>query len=112
MTKMELLDRPVALIVGGSSGIGFATAKRLLEQDIPIAIVGKSQEKLETALRELSAHGRVEALQANLDMPNQVQRILAFTENHSRHIKYLVNAAGYFNLTPFFSTRRKTMTSI
>lgn len=98
---MEHSNRPIALIVGGSSGIGFATAKLLLERNIPIAIVGKSQDKLEAALRELSALGTVEALQANLDTPNDVQRIIAFAENHSHYIKYLVNAAGYFKPTPF-----------
>jgi len=98
---MEQSNQPIALIVGGSSGIGLATAKLLLEQNIPISIVGKSQDKLETALRELSALGTVEALQANLDTPNDVQRIIAFAENHSHYIKYLVNAAGYFKPTPF-----------
>lgn len=98
---MEHSKHPIALIVGGTSGIGFAAAKLLLEWNIPVTIVGKSQDKLERALRELSALGTVEALQANLGTPNDVQRIIAFAENHSRHIKYLVNAAGYFKPTPF-----------
>ena len=46
-----------------------------------------------------------EALQANLSTPKDVQRIVAFAENHGRHIKYLVNAAGYFKPTPFLEHR-------
>lgn len=98
---MENLVQPVALIVGGSSGIGLATAKLLLERDIKTVIVGKSTQKLETARRELSAFGKVETLQANLYEADDVQRMVAFAENHGLHIKYLVNAAGYFKPTPF-----------
>ena len=99
---MEHSNHPIALIVGGSSGIGFATAKLLLERHIPTVIVGNSQDKLEAATRELSALGTVEALQANLYTPNDIEHIIAFAENPGRHIKYLVNAAGYFKPTPFF----------
>ncbi|MBX3325006.1 MAG: SDR family oxidoreductase [Nitrospira sp.] len=98
---MEHSKHPIALIVGGSSGIGFATAKRLLERHISVTIVGKSQDKLEAAVRELSAFGTVEGLPADLDAPEDVQRIIAFAGNHSCHIKYLVNAAGHFKPTPF-----------
>ncbi len=98
---MEHSNHPIALIVGGSSGIGFATAKLLLERDVPLTIVGKSHSKMKTAVRELSALGTVEGLSADLYAPNDVQRIIAFAENHSRHIKYLVNAAGYFKPTSF-----------
>lgn len=98
---MDQSNRPLALIVGGSSGIGFATAKRLMAGHTPVAIVGKSQNKLEKALYELSGIGTVEGLHADLYIPDDVKRIVAFAENHRRPIKYLVNAAGSFKPTPF-----------
>lgn len=100
---MENTDQALALIVGGSSGMGLATARLLLERGIPTAIVGNAPEKLEAAKRELSAFGRIETLQANLYDPNDVQRIVSFAEDRKRHIKYLVNAAGYFKPTPFLA---------
>ena len=103
---MENKVRPIALIVGGSSGMGLETARILLERNIETVVVGKSPKKLETAKRELSAIGQVETLQADLYDQNDVQRIVAFAENHSRHIKYLVNAAGYFKPTPFLAHER------
>lgn len=98
---MQRTNQPLALIVGGSSGIGLATARLLLTRDVPTVIVGRSSEKLETAQRELSSIGTVETLQANLYESDGIQRIVAFAEDHRRHITYLVNAAGYFKPTPF-----------
>ena len=57
---------PLALIVGGSSGMGFATAKQLLERGIDVAIIGSSAAKLESAKSELLGLGNVESIQANL----------------------------------------------
>ncbi|MGB9128899.1 MAG: SDR family oxidoreductase [Thiobacillus sp.] len=98
---MENTTQPLALIIGGSSGMGLATAKLLLKRNIRTVIVGNSPGKLESAKRTLSGFGHIETLQANLYEQNDVQRILAFAENHDRSIKYLVNAAGYFKPTPF-----------
>lgn len=103
---MENIVQPIALIVGGSSGMGLATARLLLEREIKTVIVGNSPGKLEAARRELSAFGDVETLQANLYEHRDVQRIVAFVENHSQHVRYLVNAAGYFKPTSFLEHRQ------
>ena len=63
---MESITKPLALIVGGSSGLGFATANQLLERGIDTVIIGSSPAKLETAKHDLSGTGHVETLQANL----------------------------------------------
>jgi NAD(P)-dependent dehydrogenase (short-subunit alcohol dehydrogenase family) len=104
---MENTIKPLALIVGGSSGIGFATARLLLERGIKTVIVGNTPEKLDAAKRELSAFGDAETLQANLYEPADVQRVVAFANNHSLQIKYLVNTAGYFKPTPFLEHRHE-----
>jgi NAD(P)-dependent dehydrogenase (short-subunit alcohol dehydrogenase family) len=98
---MQPVNPPFALIVGGSSGIGLATAQLLVKHNIHTVIAGNSPEKLQSAKRALSALGPVDVLQANLYQPEGVQCIVALARNHARHIKYLVNAAGYFNPKPF-----------
>ena len=104
---MKEINQPFALIVGGSSGIGFATAKRLLERGIDTIIVGSKIAKLEVAKRDLSGVGRIETLQADLYEASDVQNVVDFAANHNRYIKYLVNAAGYFNPTPFLEHSKK-----
>jgi NAD(P)-dependent dehydrogenase (short-subunit alcohol dehydrogenase family) len=98
---MENITKPLALVVGGSSGMGFATAKQLLERGIDTAIIGSSLAKLKTAKSNLSEIGNVETIQADLYEANDVKRVIDYVTNQSRHIKYLVNAAGKFKPTAF-----------
>lgn len=81
--------------------MGLATARLLLKRNITTVLVGNSMAKLEKAERELSELGNVEIIQANLYAAKDIQRIIDFAANHKRHIKYFVNAAGYFNPTTF-----------
>lgn len=104
---MEKTTQPLALIVGGSSGMGFATAKRLLERGIDTVIVGSKASKLEAAQRVLAELGNVETLQANLYEADDVQRVVEFVGKEKRSIQYLVNAAGYFKPTSFLEHENK-----
>jgi len=98
---MENTMQPVALIVGGSSGMGLATAKLLMQRSIAVCIVGKRAEKLANAQRALSEYGRLETLQADLYDAGDVQRVIDFADSGNRHLKYFVNAAGRFKPTSF-----------
>ncbi|MCF6262478.1 MAG: SDR family oxidoreductase [Xanthomonadales bacterium] len=98
---MEITNKPIALVVGGSSGIGLATTKMLLERGIDTVIVGSSLSKLETAKHDLAESGNIEILQADLYNAEDIQRVINFAVENTRHIKYFVNAAGKFKPTAF-----------
>ncbi len=98
---MKSTTQPIALIVGGSSGMGLATARLLLQRGIDTCIVGNKAEKLETAQKTLAEYGRPEIVQANLYKADDVQRLVDYVGQNPRHVKYFVNAAGRFNPTPF-----------
>lgn len=95
----------IALIIGGSSGMGLATAKQLVTQGVSLIILGNNSKKLDAAKAELTAtitnDTFVETLQANLYEQKDVNRVIQTLNAEERHIKYLVNAAGYFNPKSF-----------
>lgn len=94
---------PIALIVGGSSGIGREVAKQLLETGISTTIIGRNKVKLDKAASDLGHSGVVRTLQANLYDTADVERVRAAVQNEKGHIRYLVNAAGYFKPTLFLA---------
>ncbi|MDO6561942.1 SDR family oxidoreductase [Amphritea sp. 1_MG-2023] len=97
----------IALIVGGTSGIGLAAAKQLIAQGVSTIILGRHSDKLATAKAELDAIARdgamTETLTANLYEPQDMDRVIEALNNETRQIKYFVNAAGYFNPKPFLA---------
>lgn len=98
---MENTSKPTALIIGGSSGMGYESAKLLLKRGVKTTIVGRNQEKLNQASQKLSEFGSVETLQADLYKAEDVQNIIEFVNSNDQYIKYLLNSAGYFKPTPF-----------
>lgn len=96
-----------ALIIGGTSGMGKATAELLLKDGVEVIIVGRNGEKLSKAHSELSALGTVHAIGADLYDAAQVQSLRQNLTSNYPNIKYLVNAAGYFNPKGFLDHTEK-----
>ena len=93
--------KEVALIIGGSTGMGKASAERLLRRGVAVHLVARDSERLAQTRAELSALGEVEATGADLYDRDQVQSLLATLRAAGVHFRYLVNAAGYFFPKPF-----------
>jgi NAD(P)-dependent dehydrogenase (short-subunit alcohol dehydrogenase family) len=91
----------LALIVGGSSGMGKQTAKRLLRRGGEVLIVARNAAKLAEAKAELEVDGPVKTAAVDLYDEPQVDDFIEQVQQEPRHIKYLVNTAGVFKPTPF-----------
>lgn len=91
-----------ALIIGGSTGMGRATAQRLVHRGIDVDIVARPGQRLDTAVEELSAAGpNVAGHGIDLSASDDVDRLVTAISDDIRSIDFLVNAAGYFKPTPF-----------
>jgi len=89
------------LVVGGTSGMGFETARTVLNEGGSVVIVGNRAEKTEEARKELAALGQVWALTADLTNADAVTRLLKSIDVQHADIDLLVNAAGVFFPKPF-----------
>jgi NAD(P)-dependent dehydrogenase (short-subunit alcohol dehydrogenase family) len=102
LVESEAMTTPfLALIIGGSSGMGKQTARRLLFRGGEVLLVARNAGRLEQAKAELEAHGPVQTAEVDLYDESQVDGFIARLKRESRHIHYLVNAAGVFKPLPF-----------
>lgn len=84
------------LVIGGTSGMGFETARQILEEGGKAVVVGHRADKAEAARAELSVLGNVEALTADLTSEEGVQALLNTIDEKHADVDLLVNAAGVF----------------
>lgn len=98
-----------ALIVGGSSGMGLESAKRLLKQGNAVLLLSRSQEALDTTKQELESEfgGVVETAAVDLYNEKEVDAFVKRVAEDKDHIKYLVNAAGFFKPVSFLDHSKK-----
>ena len=93
---MESLTGKVAIVTGGSRGIGLGVARRLVAEGVKVAVTGKSDAHLNAArpLIEAAGPGAVETLQADVRFYDQVQRSIAATVARFGGLDILINNAG------------------
>lgn len=91
----------VALITGGTKGIGFAVAERLLGEGAKVFICGRDKGDLKLALERLSQKGEVAGEVCDVRSEEQVKMLLAECERVYGGVDVLVNNAGmgYFGKT-------------
>ena len=94
-------NRERVLIVGGSSGMGLALARRLLGEGADVTIAGRSEEKLADAKRHLSGMaGTLRTAAADITSEEQLVRLFEVTGPLDHIVTTAADIAGAYELLP------------
>jgi NAD(P)-dependent dehydrogenase (short-subunit alcohol dehydrogenase family) len=99
---MKRLEGKVAVVTGGNSGIGLATAKRLQEEGAKVAIAGRSRKTLDEAVRAIG--NGVVAVQADVAKLTDVDKLYAEVSKKLGKIDVLFVNAGVAKFAPLAET--------
>jgi NAD(P)-dependent dehydrogenase (short-subunit alcohol dehydrogenase family) len=91
-THSQNLNGKVAVVTGGSRGIGYAVAAALVADGASVVITGRDQSHLDEAVKQLGPKGH--ALRSDVGDPDQAAAAIAAAENRFGGLDILVNNAG------------------
>jgi 3-oxoacyl-[acyl-carrier protein] reductase len=91
---MESISGKIAIVTGGTRGIGRAIAERLLREGCQVAICGRTEKSVESAVAAMKSLGRVFGYAADVTRPDAVKKFFAAVERELGGLDILVNNAG------------------
>ena len=107
---MGKLEGKVAVITGGNSGIGLATAKEFREQGAKVVITGRDQRTLDEAVREIG--GDVLAVRSDASNLTDIDKLFEAVEERFGHIDVLFVNAGVAKFAPIEAVTEESFDSI
>ncbi len=96
---MGKLHNKIAVITGGSTGIGLATAQRFIEDGAQVVITGRNQEALDLAVAELG--DRASGIRGDVANLDDLDRLFAQVQKQFGHVDVLFVNAGIAPFVPF-----------
>ena len=93
---MHALNGKVAIVTGGSRGIGLAIARALIAEGVNVTVTGRSEAHLSAARPRIegAGHGAVETLQADVRRFDDMRRVVDATVARFGGLDILINNAG------------------
>ena len=91
---METLAGKLAIVTGGTRGIGRAIAERLLQEGCHVAICGRNQATVDAAVAEMHQLGTIVGIAADVTQPSQVEHFFSEVDRQFGGLDILVNNAG------------------
>jgi NAD(P)-dependent dehydrogenase (short-subunit alcohol dehydrogenase family) len=99
---MATLKNKVAVVTGGSRGIGLAIAQALVGAGAEVVLVSRSRKALQSARKNLGS--RASVVVADVGRPGDVDRLFKQVKLRHDRLDILVNCAGVFTYKPFTET--------
>ena len=109
------LQNKVAIITGGSRGIGYATAERFLQEGATVILTASTQESADRAvakLKEKYPQATVTGISPDLSSLQSVQDAFAIATAQYGCVDILVNNAGISESTPFMDYTEDTFDKV
>jgi NAD(P)-dependent dehydrogenase (short-subunit alcohol dehydrogenase family) len=92
---MQSNQPPVALITGGSAGLGFVVARTFLDAGYRVVIVGRTPERLNQAVERLAADtDTLTAQPCDLTRREEVERLIGRVDEQYGRLDVLINCVG------------------
>jgi 3-oxoacyl-[acyl-carrier protein] reductase len=90
------LQGKIAIVTGGTRGIGRAIAERLLREGVSVAVCGRTQESVDQAVKEMAQQtgGRIIGRAADVSSKEDVAKLFHFVDSQMDGLDILVNNAG------------------
>jgi NAD(P)-dependent dehydrogenase (short-subunit alcohol dehydrogenase family) len=107
---MGKLEGKVAVVTGGNSGIGLATAKEFKEQGARVVITGRDQKTLDEARREIG--GDVLAVRSDASSLSEIDKLFAAVKEKFGGIDVLFINAGIGKFAPVETVTEEMFDSI
>src|SRR5258708_36791403 len=101
---MERLDEKMALVTGGNSGIGLATAKQFVNEGAHVFITGRREVELAAAVKQIGEN--VTGVQGDVSNLADLDRLFAQIKREKGKLDVVFANAGIPNLAPFGKTTR------
>ncbi len=95
---MPKLDGKIALITGGTSGIGLATAHRFIEEGAYVFITGRRQAELDAAVQHLGENSR--GIQSDVAVAADLDRLFAAIQQEKGRLDIVFANAAVFEFAP------------
>jgi NAD(P)-dependent dehydrogenase (short-subunit alcohol dehydrogenase family) len=105
---MKKLDGKIALITGGSSGIGRATAKRFVAEGAYVFITGRREAELAESVRQVGKN--LTGVLGDVAKIDDLDRLFAQIEREKGKLDILFANAGITTITPWTSSPRRITT--
>ncbi len=93
------LEGKVAVVTGGNSGIGLATARRFVAEGAHVYITGRRQAELDEAVRQVGKH--VTGVQGDVSNLGDLDRLFAQIEREKGKLDVVFANAGVAKAAPF-----------
>src|SRR5712691_4575498 len=107
---MGKLDGKIALITGGNSGIGLATAKQFVSEGAYVFITGRRDAELAAAVKDIGRN--VTGVQGDVSKPGDLDRLFAQIKREKGRLDVVFANAGVAKFAPFGTVTEELYDSI